>query len=38
VAELVCKTIESGRRYVLPGPGTPEMARARIDRVLADLG
>jgi len=30
--------IETGRCYVLPGPGTPEMARARIDRVLADLG
>ena len=38
VAEQVCAAIESGRRYVLPGPGTPEMARARIDRVLADLG
>lgn len=38
VADLVCAAIESGRRYVLPGPGTPEMARRRIDRVLADLG
>ena len=37
VAEQVCAAIEAGRRYVLPGPGTPEMARARIDRVLADL-
>ncbi|HYQ32878.1 MAG TPA: hypothetical protein VEQ83_06665, partial [Lapillicoccus sp.] len=38
VAEQVCAAIEAGRRYVLPGPGTPEMARARIDGVLADLG
>ncbi len=38
VADLVCAAIESGRRYVLPGPGTPEMARRRIDTVLADLG
>lgn len=38
VAEQVCAAIETGRRYVLPGPGTPEMARARIDGVLADLG
>ena len=37
VADLVCAAIESGRRYVLPGPGTPEMARRRIDGVLADL-
>jgi NAD(P)-dependent dehydrogenase (short-subunit alcohol dehydrogenase family) len=26
VADLVCAAIEAGRRYVLPGPGTPEMA------------
>jgi NAD(P)-dependent dehydrogenase (short-subunit alcohol dehydrogenase family) len=37
VADQVCAAIEDGRRYVLPGPGTPEMARARIDTVLADL-
>jgi short-subunit dehydrogenase len=37
VADQVCTAIDEGRRYVLPGPGTPEMARARIDRVLADL-
>jgi NAD(P)-dependent dehydrogenase (short-subunit alcohol dehydrogenase family) len=37
VADQVCAAIEDGRRYVLPGPGTPEMARARIDAVLADL-
>ena len=38
VAEQVCAAIEADRRYLLPGPGTPEMARRRIDRVLADLG
>ena len=38
VADLVCAAIESGQRYVLPGPGTAEMARRRIDGVLADLG
>jgi NAD(P)-dependent dehydrogenase (short-subunit alcohol dehydrogenase family) len=38
VAEQVCAAIETGRRYVLPGPGTPEMARRRIEGVLADLG
>lgn len=38
VGDVVCAAIESGRRYVLPGPGTAEMARRRIDGVLADLG
>jgi NAD(P)-dependent dehydrogenase (short-subunit alcohol dehydrogenase family) len=38
VAEQVCAAIEARRRYVLPGPGTPEMARRRIDGVLAELG
>jgi NAD(P)-dependent dehydrogenase (short-subunit alcohol dehydrogenase family) len=38
VAAQVCAAIETGRRYVLPGPGTPEMARRRIEGVLADLG
>jgi NAD(P)-dependent dehydrogenase (short-subunit alcohol dehydrogenase family) len=38
VAQQVCAAIESNTRYVLPGPGIADMARARIDRVLADLG
>jgi NAD(P)-dependent dehydrogenase (short-subunit alcohol dehydrogenase family) len=38
VADQLCAAIEAGRRYVLPGPGTPEMARRRIDGVLVDLG
>ena len=37
VGEQVAAAIESGRMYLLPGPGTPEMARARIEHVLAEL-
>jgi NAD(P)-dependent dehydrogenase (short-subunit alcohol dehydrogenase family) len=37
VAEQVCAAVESGRRYVLPGPGTAAMARDRVAGLLAEL-
>jgi NAD(P)-dependent dehydrogenase (short-subunit alcohol dehydrogenase family) len=37
VGEQVAEAIESGLMYLLPGPGTAEMARNRLERVLADL-
>jgi len=38
VAERVCEAIGTGTTYLLPGPGTAQMARDRIARVLHDLG
>jgi NAD(P)-dependent dehydrogenase (short-subunit alcohol dehydrogenase family) len=37
VADQVVAAVQSGQMYLLPNPGTAALARARIDRVLADL-
>jgi NAD(P)-dependent dehydrogenase (short-subunit alcohol dehydrogenase family) len=37
VGEQVADAVEAGLLYLLPGPGTPEMARSRVDRLLADI-
>lgn len=37
VGEMVARAVESGRMYVLTAPDVVPLARARIDRVLADL-
>ncbi len=37
VARRLCAGIEAGTMYVLPNKGTATHARARVNRLLADL-